>query len=472
MPVFSVEKALQEHSAALQKQIFPGFGHALRPYYAFDDDYVPLNGGSFGACPKHVLNVYKMLIDAAERRPDTFLRVQYKPLLDKARSEVAHLVNCKVNDLVLLPNATTGVNAVLRGLNGTWAPNDAILVYETVYGACGKSAQYIVDSNPHCTGLQLVKVPLAYPLPHSEFLARTASAIEDAARRGVRIRIAVLDAISSLPGVRVPWEAACKLFRKHDILSLVDGAHSVGQIPLDLEKVDPDFFVSNCHKWMSAHRGVAFLYAPVRNQHLAPGIPTSHDYLSPNLPPPRGPPLIPTAAPSNWIAVWEWTGTQDLSNYLSIPAALEFRRWMGGEAAIIDHNIALARQGGVIVSSRLGNGSRVMEPTPPATANLSVAVENLSLDAKEIEGPLTAAMVNVSIPIARPNGEQDQLPFIAAKLQTQLTNNYNTFVPFYVHDNQIWIRISAQVWLETSDFHWLGDQLLLVLKDLNLLPTQ
>lgn len=438
----ALDQRLEAHRQKLQSTPFPGFGHALKPYYGFDPSYVPLNNGSFGACPNYVLEHYKELLVEAERWPDTFIRVQYRPYLQQARQQVADLVGCHVDDLVLVNNATSGVNAVMRGLNGTWKEGDGILVYETIYGACGKTTQYIIDSNPNYK-LRLIKVPLTYPLTHDEVVAKTKSAIKAAEAEGTRIRLGVVDAITSVPGVIVPWERIVTLFREHSILSLVDAAHAVGQIPLNLTQADPDFFISNCHKWLSAHRGVAFLYTPKRNQHLAHAIPTSHEYESPNLPKPTGPKLLPTNAPTNYVSTWEWTGTQDLGNYLTIPAAIEFRKWMGGESSIIAYTSSLAKKAGEIVSTRLGHGSTVME------------VENPTEDHK-----LTASMVNVSIPIQPPTTEQgNQLAFLAAKLQTRLMNEHNTFVMFYVHADKIWIRLSAQVWLEESDFEWAADKI-------------
>lgn len=444
-----LEERIAAHRQALLSKPFPGFGHALKPYYGFDPSYVPLNNGSFGACPIYVLDIIKELLDEAERRPDVFLRKQYQSLLDHARKEVAGIVRCDVADLVFVNNATSGVNAILRGLNGTWKKRDAILVYDTVYGACGKTAQYIVDSNPSFE-LQLVTLPLSYPLTHDEVLAKTKQTILDAESKGIKIRVGIVDAISSVPGVIVPWEKITTLFRQHGILSLIDGAHAVGQIPLNLRQADPDFFISNCHKWLSAHRGCAFLYAPKRNQQFAQAIPTSHFYLSPNVPKSNAPDLIPTNAPSNWVATWEWTGTIDLSNYLSVPAAIEFRKWMGGEDAVMQHNAQLARRAGEIVSSRLGKGSEVMEiETPTETERL------------------TASMVNISVPITLPKSSSNlsaeevnvQLDVLATKLQTRLANEHDTFVMFRPHANKIWIRLSAQVWLEEKDFEWVADKI-------------
>lgn len=442
----TLDERIAAHRDELHSKPFSGFGHALKTYYGFDPEYIPLNNGSFGACPNYVLDIYKEFLAEAERRPDTFVRVQYRPYLEQARKELAELVRCDKDDLVLVPNATSGVNAVLRGLSGKWKEGEAILVYETIYGACGKTAQYIIDSNPSFK-LQIIKVPLSYPLTHDQVVSATKSAIEDAQSKGIKIRIGVIDAISSIPGVIVPWERLCALLRQHSILSLIDGAHAVGQIPLDLAAADPDFFISNCHKWLSCHRGVALLYAPKRNQALAQAIPTSHEYLSPNLPAPTGPRLLPTDAPSNFISTWEWTGTMDLGNYLTIPAALEFRKWMGGEEAIIQYNTELARRAGDVFAKTIGRDAEVMEVSNPTDGER-----------------LTAAMVNVSIPIkpkslSGGNGDGNELAFLAAKLQKRLMTEHETFVMFYVHAGKIWVRLSAQVWLEEKDFVWAAERI-------------
>ena len=54
--------------------------------------------------------------------------------------------------------------------------------------------------------------------------------------------------------------------RQNNILSVIDGAHTIGQIPLDLKEIDLDFYVTNCHKWLYTPRGSAILYVPYRNQ--------------------------------------------------------------------------------------------------------------------------------------------------------------------------------------------------------------
>jgi selenocysteine lyase/cysteine desulfurase len=215
------------------------FGRPMRDaHFLFDPRNTNVNHGSFGAFPRSVRDALRSFQDALEANPDAFLRYEFPPLLDKSRETIAKMVKVDADELVLIPNATSGVNTVLRNLK--YKVGDKILYFSTLYGACEKTIDHIAET----TAAEIIRLELRYPVSDEELLAKFRAAV---ATDG-SVRVAIFDTITSLPGTRMPFEGLVDLCRKMGVLSLVDGAHGIGHLPLDLGKLDADFFVSNCHK--------------------------------------------------------------------------------------------------------------------------------------------------------------------------------------------------------------------------------
>ncbi|KAH8929276.1 PLP-dependent transferase, partial [Atractiella rhizophila] len=394
-------------------------------YFLMEDGWTNLNHGSYGCCPKPTMEVFRKFQEQAESFPDRFMRRQYVPLLDKARARVSKLVNCDTEDLVFVPNATTGVNIALRSVE--YKLNDAILYIDTtVYGSCENSILYILDSKPSLK-LRTVPVPVTYPISDKDLLKKIEDAIVgyESTNPESKVRVMLLDAISSNPGVVVPWERIVALLRNHDVFSIVDGAHAIGQISLDMKRADPDWFVSNLHKWAFAHRGVAMFYCKREHQWNTHSMPISHGYNSP-----EHPSHLPLGDKSRWVSEYEWIGTQDWSSILSVEAALEFReRVCGGEERIMTWCNQLANEGGKAMVKILGGGSVVMENG---------------------ECTLIASMVNVSLPLAvSPDAgvRAKQSAFIVEQMF-----RHKFHIPMFVHGDKWWLRVSAQVYNELYMF--------------------
>ena len=222
----------------------PLFGHAMRQAcFNFAPGYVPLNHGSFGTYPTSVLKQLHALQRDAEAKPDHFIRYKIPSLLDESRAAIAAFLHVPVTEVVFVPNATTAVNTVLRSLQ--YQHGDVIVYFSTIYSACEKTVEYLVES----TSVQGEKVDLQYPIDDDEVVRRFEEALDRVKSQGKRSRVAIFDTVSSFPGVRVPWERLVMSCKKAHVMSLVDAAHGVGHLSLvHLKNTNPDFLVSNCHK--------------------------------------------------------------------------------------------------------------------------------------------------------------------------------------------------------------------------------
>ncbi|KAI1611421.1 selenocysteine lyase [Exophiala viscosa] len=333
------------------------FGHGFKSQFLFDPKYTNLNHGSFGTYSLPVRNALRGYQKLAEAAPDKFLRYQYVDLLDKSRERIARLINAPVDECVFVQNATTGVNTILRNLQ--FKEKDCIIYFDTIYGACEKTLASIVETNPQ---LHLRKVghgqDFGYALPctHPEILNSLSQTISRVLYDGYNPRVCIFDTIVSLPGVRFPFERITKMCKEYGILSLIDGAHAVGMIPLNMAQLDPDFFVSNCHKWLYTPRGCAVLHVPKRNQHLIrTTFPTSHGYTPPADASSKIRNPLPPTEKSPFVNLFQFVATADNAPYYCVPAAINFRQNLcGGEEAIYNYIRDIAQRGADLLAMVLG----------------------------------------------------------------------------------------------------------------------
>lgn len=216
-------------------------------HWMFDPNYKNLNHGSFGAHPIPVKDAQRAYMDLADKQPDPYIRRHHAEHLIKAREAVAKLINAQTSECVFVKNATTGVATVLHNL--AFQPDEALIYFEAVYGAVEKGVVSLQEN----ISLQARKVSFQFPLTEDELESRFREVIRQTRQEDLKVRASVFDGIVSNPGVRFPFERITAVCREEGILSVIDAAHGVGQIPLDMEKLQPDFFVSNCHKY-DCHR--------------------------------------------------------------------------------------------------------------------------------------------------------------------------------------------------------------------------
>lgn len=369
------------------------FGRPARALWCLNEDASLLNHGSYGAVPRVVQDEQQRLRAQMEAHPDGFM-ARIEPVgAERAPRAVAAAVGRMVGTdgqrLALVENASSGVQAVLNSL--PLSHGDGILVTDHQYNA----VRLAVEARCRETGAipQVVRLPL--PLTDDAIVER----VLDAA--GPHVKLALLDHITSSTALRFPIERIAPELRRRGIALFVDGAHAVGQIPLDLDALAVDWYVSNLHKWAYAPRGSAFLYAahgaasltrPVVVSHfIGMGFPYSFDYI----------------------------GTRDYTAWLAVPRALGFLEELG-VARLHAHQSELVRTGS---SALLEVGATAIAP---ASAGL--------------------AMRAFLLPQSRPATDAD-----AAVVAQQLWQQARIQIRCVRHGPHLLLRFSTQAYVATDE---------------------
>jgi isopenicillin-N epimerase len=278
---------------------------SLKELFQLDPNVIFLNHGSFGATPKEVFAVYQEWQGRLEHQPVKFLGREISGYLTEARASLGNYLNADKDDLTFVTNATTGVNIVARSLN--LKEGDEVLASDHEYGACNNTWTYLAQRQ----GFTYRQVPVPLPITsNEEMLASLWQGVTP------KTKVIFLSHITSPTAVTFPVAEICKRAREAGILTVIDGAHAPGQIPLDMRAIGADFYTGNCHKWMCSAKGAGFLYVRREHQQLIEPLVVSWGWSGQNH----------ENLGSSFLDNYAWLGTQDFSAYLSVPAAIEFQK--------------------------------------------------------------------------------------------------------------------------------------------------
>ena len=312
---------------------------ALAHHWTLDPGVTFLNHGSFGAAPRPVLVAQAEWRDRMEREPVAFFTRDLEPALDAVRVALGGFVGTDPDDLILLPNATAGINTVASSLD--LGPGDELLTTDHAYNAARNVLEFVAArAGAH---VRVAELPFFGTTPEL-VVERLLAAVTP------RTRLVLVDHVTSTTSLVLPVAQIVCALAERGIDTLVDGAHGPGMLDLDLESIGAAYYTGNCHKWMCAPKGSAFLHVRRDLQPSVRPLAISHGANAPRVDRPR------------FRLEHDWTGTADPSAYLSIPTAIEFGAGLldGGWAALVERNRDVALRGRDLLCSALG----IDAPTP------------------------------------------------------------------------------------------------------------
>ncbi|HEY6608731.1 MAG TPA: aminotransferase class V-fold PLP-dependent enzyme [Candidatus Limnocylindria bacterium] len=323
----------------------------LAGHWTLDPAVTFLNHGSFGATPRPVLEAQSAWRERMEREPVAFFAGDLEEALDGARARLATFVGADPDDLAFVTNATTAINIVARSLN--LAPGDEIVVLDHAYNA----ARNTLADAAEATGAVIIDARIPFPgTSESDPLDSILAAVTP------RTRLVMVDHVTSPTSLLLPVAEIVAALAERGIDALVDGAHAPGMVELDVDRIGAAYYAANCHKWLCAPKGSAFLHVRRDRQDRVRPIVISHGANSPR------------TERSRFRLEHDWTGTLDPSPWLAVPAAIDFGAALvpGGWPALRARGHELAIAGRDLVLTAVGGP--VPAPDAMVTAMVSVPI--------------------------------------------------------------------------------------------------
>jgi isopenicillin-N epimerase len=372
------------------------FGIPARGLFLLEAGTHFLNHGSFGATPRVVLDAAGRWREWMEANPDHFLREVLPQQLRHEAARLATHVHAHAQDIVFVENATTGINAVLRSLD--FQPDDEIVATSQCYGAVRQTIRYVCER----TGSRFVEARIPLPVTSEQDILSPV-----AERLSLRTKLVVLDHIAWPTGLVFPVAHMAALARQRGIKVLVDGAHAPGQLDLDVSALGADWYVGNCHKWLFAPKGCAFLWATGGAKEGLRPLAISHGYGQ------------------GFTAEFDWTGTRDFSPWLAVGEALDFVERLGAHRMRTYNHDLVVRAGERIAAAWHS----------------------------ELDGPpeLHRSMIGIRLPrhmqaYGPPAAET------AKQLQARIFAEHRVVVAIVAVGEALWARISGQIYNIPEDF--------------------
>jgi isopenicillin-N epimerase len=376
------------------------YGRQLLPCWGLDPAVRHINHGSFGATSRAVLDEQLRWQQLMEANPARFFMTELPGHLRDVAAVIASFVGTEPDRLAFVENATSGTSAVLRGLD--FQRGDEILTTDHVYNALRNTIRYVADR----TGAILREVAIPVPTVDPAILI-------EAIRSGIngRTSLVVIDHITSASATTFPVEAIVKVCRERGVPVLVDGAHAPGMIDLDIDAIGADWYVGNCHKWLCAPKGAAFIVVSRAPAAVIHPLAISHAYGQ------------------GFPVEFDKIGTRDATAWLSIPAAIRFHEGLGGEVLRArNRKVALA------VAGTIASSTGMSAACAPA---------------------LCQAMVALRLP-----GQLHATREVAARIHDDLYERHGFEAAITTVGGSLYLRISVQAYNDESDFEGLGEAVL------------
>ncbi|XP_060551212.1 uncharacterized protein LOC132712792 [Ruditapes philippinarum] len=383
----------------------PIFGKEIKQKHFLLEDCVFLNHGAFGGVLKDALDIAQKYQIWTERQPLRFYDRELLPRLVHVTRRIAKFINCNAKDIVLVENATTALNTVIQNI--PLKQGDNVFILNVTYGAVKKMLRWRCEQ----TGAQLQEVEVDFPIKDKQQLI---DYVDKNLKEGSSL--AVFDHIPSNTPFIMPLTEIITICKSRNVPVLIDGAHGLGSLPLNITSLDPDYYITNAHKWFCSPKGTALMYVRKELQTLTRPLIISHGFGS------------------GFNSEFIWAGLHDYSPFLALHTVLDFWEGLGQDRAH-QYMHGLCKQAGRMLFE--GWNTEMAAP-------------------EDMFGSMCLVRL--------PDGLQkisDHMDYSAAEtIQNTLYHDYNIEVPVKCVQQRLYVRISAHIYNEMSEYKTLRDAVL------------
>jgi isopenicillin-N epimerase len=392
---------------------------AARALFYHDPSVTLLNHGSYGAVPRVVMRYFERVLQRVEAYPDLWFREHSWLMVRDAIRPFAQFLKCDPESLVFVNNATSGVNAVLSSI--PLEKGEVVLTADCTYRAC----KLAMKREAARRGAEYVEVPLPLPLASEEEVVTAHIKMLDSLKaQGKKVRFLLVDAITSPTAIVLPYERLARLARERGILCMVDAAHAIGCIEVDLGRFEFDYFTTNLHKWLFSIKGTALLFASKALRASLHPLVTSHNTLE-----------------EDWTKRFWMQATRDDGGYLAAVEGLRFAQAVGRERSreytqgLLDYGTEQLQQ----LYSKTFSASQDLICPPSMRA---------------------PTMRLVRLPWSAPEGGAE-CTLIAERLMLHWMATYRVVLPviYEGHSRAYWVRMSAQIYNRKEDYDRMREML-------------
>ncbi|MFN7294996.1 MAG: aminotransferase class V-fold PLP-dependent enzyme [Bacteroidota bacterium] len=321
------------------------FWVSMRNQYQLKTDYINLENGYYNLMPEPILNEYLKQLKMMNQEASYYKRTKMADDKIMVREQVAALVGCDKEELIITRNTTEAIDTVICGID--WKAGDEVIFAEQDYGAM--IDMFKQQAKRYGIINKVVSVP-NHPKNDEELIDLYQQQIT------AKTRLIMISHMINITGQILPVRKICDMAHSKGVKVLVDGAHAIAHFQFKISDLNCDYYASSLHKWLSVPLGAGMLYVQKNNiEELWPLYGES-------------------GYPQNDIRKLNHTGTHPMHTELTIPFAIEFYNKIG--RARKEERLRFLTQ---YWTNKLSNNKKVIINTPNSPER-SCGIANVGIE--------------------------------------------------------------------------------------------